>query len=118
MYPKNEDEMTNTQNFSHLDEIFNINPEEPKHLRSIRKGEREKIIEIDMSHITIEKFLDPYLYYSLTNPPDLYKLQIKKMTVVFWDISGFSNLCNILMYEPIYLARFLNEYINKARSYS
>ena len=115
MYPKNENDMTNTQNLRHLDELFDINPNEPlTHLRSIRKGEREKIIEIlESSNITVEKFLDPYIYNSLSNP-NLFKLQIKNMTVVFWDISEFSNLCNTLMHEPIYLAGFLNEYINKA----
>jgi hypothetical protein len=64
MYPKNENDMTNTQNLRHLDELFDINPKEPlTHLRSIRKGEREKIIEIlESSNITVEKFLDPYIY--------------------------------------------------------
>jgi len=38
------------------------------------------------------------------------KTEVKLLTVVFWDIYGFSNLCHILKTSPETLIEFLNEY--------
>lgn len=36
------------------------------------------------------------------------------MTIVFWDVSGFSTLCNILKSEPVFIIEFLQDYFNEA----
>lgn len=36
------------------------------------------------------------------------------MTIIFWDLAGFSNLCNELKEESNILIVFLNEYFNEA----
>lgn len=42
--------------------------------------------------------------------PRVQKTEVKLLTVVFWDIHGFSNLCHILKSSPESLIEFLNEY--------
>ena len=37
------------------------------------------------------------------------------LTVVFWDIKGFSNLCDVLKTHSTLLIRFLKEFFEKAR---
>ena len=39
--------------------------------------------------LTLQDFMDPKLY-EILNDPNLYEFTNKTMTVVFWDISGFS----------------------------
>jgi hypothetical protein len=43
--------------------------------------------------LTLQDFVDPKLY-EILNDPNLYEFTNKTMTVVFWDISGFSYICN------------------------
>jgi len=57
----------------------------------------------------LAKHIDPILL------KDLGRIQIdthqrKQLTVVFWDISGFSALCNDLNDYPEAIIYFLNEY--------
>lgn len=61
----------------------------------------------------LAKHIDPILL------KDLGRIQIdthkrKQLTVVFWDISGFSTLCNDLNDYPEAIVYFLNEYFAKA----
>ena len=41
-------------------------------------------------------------------------LQNKVLTIVFWDISGFSVFCEKLEYDPELIAEFLREYLGDA----
>lgn len=61
------------------------------------------------STITVERLLDPSVYARLGDP-DLYQLRNIQMTIVFWDISGFSDLCNTLKNQPVLIAGFLRDY--------
>jgi len=38
---------------------------------------------------------------SILGDPELYQLQSKNMSVVFWDISSFSVVCKLLDKQPI-----------------
>ncbi|MFB5598990.1 MAG: adenylate/guanylate cyclase domain-containing protein [Nitrososphaeraceae archaeon] len=69
--------------------------------------------DVEPNHITLQRFLDPRIYSSLKNP-NLYLLQSKKLTIVFWDIHGFSTLCNKLEKEPVTVVGFLREYFDLA----
>lgn len=68
-----------------------------------------KPLHLDSELITLQRFLDPKLYGCLFNP-EYYEIHNKIMTVVFWDLSGFSTLCNKLREEPATLMVFLKEY--------
>jgi len=61
----------------------------------------------------LAKHIDPVLM------KDLGRIQIdthkrKHLTVVFWDISGFSTLCNDLNDYPEAIVYFLNDYFTRA----
>jgi class 3 adenylate cyclase len=65
------------------------------------------------SHVSLDRFLDPSIYRILDNP-ELYQLQSKNMTIVFWDVSSFSVLCNLLVNQTILIAGFLRDYSDMA----
>lgn len=69
--------------------------------------------DVEPNHITLQRFLDPKIYSSLKNP-NFYLLQSKNLTIVFWDIHGFSTLCNKLEKEPVTVIGFLREYFDLA----
>lgn len=46
--------------------------------------------------------------------PDLVKIHYKMLSVVFWDLSGFSALCENLKEHPVLVFEFLKEYYAKA----
>lgn len=47
------------------------------------------------------------------DPRPVEKTELKLLTVVFWDIHGFSNLCDILRTSPESVVEFLNEYYHQ-----
>lgn len=115
IYPKPENEMTNTDTLRHLTGFLGKDPPDIlKHLghKAIPYGETI-LPSISADHITLDKFLDPAIYRSLADP-DLYQFRSKNMTIVFWDISHFSDLCNTLRQQPVMIAGFLREYIDAA----
>ncbi len=68
---------------------------------------------LDSELITLERFIDPQIFANLSKP-HFYEIHNKKVTIVFWDLSGFSSLCNELTEEPSTLVVFLNEYFMDA----
>ena len=42
------------------------------------------------------------------------RIHNRVLTIVFWDISGFSNMCNVLKNEPHLIVEFLQEYFTMA----
>ena len=116
MYPKPEREMSNTETLRHLTAVNRMQlPKDLDHLNhtQVPNYGREVITEQNPDNISLQNFLDPLIYESLSDPK-LYGLQSKNMTIVFWDISGFSTLCNILKSEPIFIIEFLQDYFNEA----
>jgi hypothetical protein len=114
IYPKSEEEMTNTETLRHLSGFLGRDPPDIlKHLghKPITYG--ITVLPEIQDDITFERFLDPLIYKNLVNP-DLYQLQSQDMTIVFWDISHFSDLCRILVKQPVMIAGFLIEYQNAA----
>lgn len=92
-----------------------------KKFKTIKKNNRQQSpiqilpepLNLDKEFITLERFLDPKIYQILSKP-QYYEIRSKKMTIIFWDLAGFSNLCNELKEEPSILMVFLNEYFNEA----
>jgi class 3 adenylate cyclase len=115
IYPKSEDQMTNTETLRHLTGFLGTEPPDIlSHLRHKPTPYGTTLLpDISTDHITLERFLDSSIYKSLADP-DLYQLQSKSMTIVFWDISHFSDLCNILNNQPVVITAFLREYCEVA----
>lgn len=62
----------------------------------------------------LKRYFDPKVFEVIENNPDLLKPQSKIITVVFWDIRGFSRLSEILKAHPTLIAGFLKEYFKVA----
>ena len=95
--PKDEDEMTNTQRLKFLDSIA----------FSLFDNENRQIVT------RLQRQVDPTVVEYLSNP-NAVLLQNKVLTIVFWDISGFSVLCEKLIDHPELIAEFLREYLGIA----
>ena len=70
-------------------------------------------LDLNSEVITLERFVDPQIFTNLSKP-HFYEIHSKIMTTVFWDLSGFSSLCNELLEEPSTLVVFLNEFFTEA----
>lgn len=95
--PNDEDEMTNTQRLQFLDSI----------VPSLFDNENREIVT------RLQRQVDPAIVEYLSNSRAAL-LRNKILTVVFWDISGFSNLCEKLQAHPELIAEFLREYLGLA----
>ena len=121
MYPTSQDNMTNTQTLRHLADVEDIPlPDILSHLRptTSHRDVKKELIKFNPSEtypgvFMLEKYFDSPIYSILGNE-NLYKLQSKKLTIVFWDLTGFSDLCNRLIKEPLTISVFLSEYFEKA----
>jgi len=58
--------------------------------------------------------IDKYsTHMNACNQPGVKKAELKLLTVVFWDLHNFSNLCDILRASPESVVEFLNEYYDE-----
>lgn len=62
----------------------------------------------------LKRYFDPRVYSAIERNPDMLNIQSKTLTVVFWDIRGFSGLCETLKAHPTLIANFLKEYFKEA----
>jgi class 3 adenylate cyclase len=60
------------------------------------------------------QLLDPIVLEQIKEDPNMANVQKKILTVVFWDISGFSALCEILKEHTHLVVAFLKEYFSEA----
>lgn len=116
LYPTQETKTISKKKISKLNSKGkkNISPTK-KHLNNYKLLHSNEIIFKDtiVDHVTLKRFLDPYIYSRLKNPYT-YQLQSMNLTIVFWDIHGFSTLCNRLILEPVTIVGFLREYFDIA----
>jgi class 3 adenylate cyclase len=70
-------------------------------------------VEVKRMHTSLEKYVDPVVLEQIRDP-ELVTLQNKILTVVFWDISGFSVLCESLQSHPELVVAFLREFFSEA----
>lgn len=59
------------------------------------------------------RYVDPIILETFNNP-NLDIFRNKVLSIVFWDISGFSRLCELLKNEPYLIVGFLREFFNEA----
>jgi class 3 adenylate cyclase len=62
----------------------------------------------------LRRYFDPKVFDLIERDPSLLKIDRRLLTVVFWDIRGFSRLCEILKAHPDLLAGFLKDYCEVA----
>jgi class 3 adenylate cyclase len=61
----------------------------------------------------LKKYFDPFIFDNLNNPAKT-EIQSRQITIVFWDISGFSKACNELIKGQEAIIAFLKEYFSLA----
>ena len=64
-------------------------------------------------HTSSEKYVDPVVLEQIQDP-ELVTMQNKILTIVFWDMSGFSVLCEKLKSHKELIVEFLREYFSEA----
>jgi class 3 adenylate cyclase/plastocyanin len=69
--------------------------------------------EFKKMHTSLEKYVDPVVLEQIRDP-ELVTMQSKILTIVFWDISGFSILCEKLKFHKELIVEFLREYFSEA----
>jgi class 3 adenylate cyclase/plastocyanin len=69
--------------------------------------------ELKRMHTSLEKYVDPVVLEQIRDP-ELVTMQTKILTIVFWDISGFSILCEKLKSHKELIVEFLREYFSEA----
>lgn len=62
----------------------------------------------------LRRYFDPRIFETIEKNPDLLPIQSRVVTIAFWDIRGFSALCEILKAHPTLIADFLREYCEAA----
>jgi len=64
--------------------------------------------------VVLRRYFDPRFLKVVDSNPRLLDLQEKNITICFWDIRGFSLLCEILKAHPNLISGFLAEYFEAA----
>lgn len=80
--PKDEDSFTNEERLRLLESTFVF----------------DNSAEFKKMHTSLEKYVDPIVLEQIRDP-ELVTMQNKILTIVFWDISGFSVLCESLQFH-------------------
>ncbi|WP_333887292.1 adenylate/guanylate cyclase domain-containing response regulator [Sphingobacterium siyangense] len=73
----------------------------------------ESQIESQKKVAVLKRYFDPKVFSQLDNH-DVLALKSKTITIVFWDIRGFSKACEILKAVPEAIAKFLKAYFDLA----
>lgn len=58
----------------------------------------------------MKRYFDPKVFSIIEEKPDLLNIRRRALTIVFWDIRGFSSLCESLKEHPTLISGFLREY--------
>ena len=62
----------------------------------------------------LKKYFDPKVFSKTENNSEVLNLKNRTVTIVFWDIRGFSLACEILKAHPKAIAEFLKDYFQLA----
>jgi len=62
----------------------------------------------------LRRYFDPKVFETIEKQPSLLPIQLRTITICFWDIRGFSLLCEILKAHPTLVAGFLRDYCDAA----
>ncbi len=95
--PMPEDSLTNEELLEMLESTFTL----------------DNSAEFKKMHTSLEKYVDPVVLEQIRDP-ELVTMQNKILTIVFWDISGFSVLCDSLQFHQELVVAFLREFFSEA----
>ncbi|MDQ4066373.1 MAG: hypothetical protein M3114_02160, partial [Thermoproteota archaeon] len=95
--PMAEDSLTNEERLELLESTFAL----------------DNSAEFKKMHTSLEKYVDPVVLEQIRDP-ELVTMQNKILTIVFWDISGFSVLCDSLQFHQELVVAFLREFFSEA----
>jgi class 3 adenylate cyclase/plastocyanin len=95
--PMGEDSLTNEERLELLESTFAL----------------DNSAEFKKMHTSLEKYVDPVVLEQIRDP-ELVTMQNKILTIVFWDISGFSVLCDSLQFHQELVVAFLREFFSEA----
>jgi adenylate cyclase len=70
------------------------------------------VVEDRKQMAVLERYFDSMILGVVRNDPSLLEARPRRVTVVFWDIRGFSQLCEDLKEKPHLLEGFLLDYYN------
>jgi len=62
----------------------------------------------------LRRYFDPKVFETIEKRPSLLPIQLRTVTICFWDIRGFSLMCEILKAHPTLIAGFLRDYCDAA----
>jgi class 3 adenylate cyclase len=62
----------------------------------------------------LRRYFDPKVFAVIERDPSLLAVGRRTLTIVFWDIRGFSRLCESLKAHPDLIASFLKDYCEAA----
>jgi class 3 adenylate cyclase/ActR/RegA family two-component response regulator len=62
----------------------------------------------------LKRYFDPRVFGMLEKNPELLNIRSDTLTICFWDIRGFSKLCESLKAHPTMISGFLKEYFEIA----
>ncbi len=62
----------------------------------------------------LRRYFDPKVFETIEKQPSLLPIQLRTVTICFWDIRGFSLMCEILKAHPTLIAGFLRDYCDTA----
>jgi len=62
----------------------------------------------------LRRYFDPKVFDAIERDPSLLAVGQRTLTICFWDIRGFSRLCEILKAHPTLVTNFLREYSDLA----
>ncbi len=62
----------------------------------------------------LRRYFDPKVFAMIERDQSLLAISRKMLTIVFWDIRGFSGLCEVLKAHPDLIAGFLKDYCESA----
>lgn len=62
----------------------------------------------------LRRYFDPKVFESIERDPSVLAVNERTVTISFWDIRGFSRLCEILKAHPTLIVGFLRDYCEVA----
>lgn len=71
---------------------------------------RQTALELRKNDI-LTKYFDPNVYEKIKDTPELLLPSNRTITIAFWDIRGFSSLCEKLKANPDLISGFLREFM-------
>lgn len=58
----------------------------------------------------LRRYFDPKVFETIEKDPSILSVKLRTVTICFWDIRGFSALCESLKAHPTLIVDFLREY--------